>query len=121
VPRLLVIGLFANLSDTRGRQVLDDPARFPPQIRPFAAAHGAGLARLRERASSVDWVMLTPPARLELDAPRTGHYQFGDDHLPPASARLSYSDLAAAIVDEIETPRHHRTRVSVFSPEIASG
>ncbi|WP_329245599.1 NAD(P)H-binding protein [Actinoallomurus sp. NBC_01490] len=113
VPRLVVIGLFANLNDASGRPVMDDPAAFPPEIRPFAAAHTAGLDRLRERdGTAVDWLVLTPPARLE-QAERTGRYTVGGEAAPPADAHLSYADLAVAIVDEIETPRHHRTRVSV--------
>jgi putative NADH-flavin reductase len=113
VPRLVVVGLFANLKDASGRPVMDDPAAFPPEIRPFAEAHTAGLDRLRERdGTTVDWLMLTPPARLE-QAERTGRYAVGGQTAPPSDAHLSYADLAVAIVDEIEKPRHHRTRVSV--------
>ncbi|MDN3353299.1 NAD(P)H-binding protein [Actinomadura sp. DC4] len=113
-PRLLLIGLFANLRDAGGRPVMDDPSVFPAEIRPFAVAHAAGLDRLRESESAADWLMLTPPARLEADGPRTGRYEIGDETARP-SAHLSYADLAVAVVDEIETPRHHRTRVSVFN------
>lgn len=115
VPRLLVVGLFANLKDAGGRPVMDDPSVFPAEIRPFAAAHTAGLDRLRAQETAVDWLMLTPPALLEPDGPRTGRYQVGGETAPPASARLSYADLAVAMIDEIETPRHCRTRVSVFN------
>jgi uncharacterized protein len=116
VPRLLVVGLFANLEDADGRPLMDDPAVFPPEIRPFAAAHTAGLDRLKTRDSVVDWLMLTPPALLEMDSPRTGRYRIGGETAPPASTHLSYADLAVAMIDEIETPRHHRMRVSVFRP-----
>jgi putative NADH-flavin reductase len=110
-----VIGLFANLKDADGRPVMDDPAVFPAPIRPFAAAHMAGLERLKAQGKPVDWLMLTPPALLELDGPRTGRYQIGGETAPPASAHLSYADLAVATVDEVEMPRHHHTRVSVFN------
>lgn len=115
VPRLLVVGLFANLKDADGRLVMDDPSVFPAEIRPFAAAHTAGLDRLKAQDTVVDWLMLTPPALLELDGPRTGSYQIGGETAPPVSARLSYADLAVVMIDEIETPRHHRTRISVFN------
>lgn len=114
VPRLLVVGLFANLEDARGRPVMDDPSAFPPEIRPFAVAHTAGLERLRARDGVVDWLMLTPPALLDPAGPRTGRYRIGGETTPSAAAHLSYADLAVAVVDEIETPRHHGTRVSVF-------
>ncbi|MFE9247468.1 NAD(P)-dependent oxidoreductase [Streptomyces sp. NPDC007088] len=114
--RLLAVGLFANLKTPDGTPVLDDPALLPPPIRPFALAHQAGLDRLREADTPVDWLVLTPPARLERDAPRTGRYRVGGDTVPdPATARLSYADLAVAVLDETETPRHHRTRVSVYT------
>ncbi|GAA5011936.1 NAD(P)-dependent oxidoreductase [Actinopolymorpha pittospori] len=115
VPRLLVVGLFATLTTTDGRMVMDDPSMFPAQIRPFAAAHAAGLDRLKSRRTSVDWLTLTPPALLRADGPRTGHYRIGGETAAPASAYLSYADLAVAMIDEIEEPRHHRTRVSVFN------
>ncbi|ROT31470.1 NAD(P)-dependent oxidoreductase [Micromonospora sp. HM5-17] len=115
VSRLVVIGLFANLLDEHGRMVLDDPAAFPPELRPFALAHTAGLDRLRAAQTPVDWLVLTPPAGLTPDGPRTGRYRTGGDRVPePGSESLSYADLAVAVVDEIENPRHHRTRISVF-------
>ncbi|GAB3985093.1 NAD(P)-dependent oxidoreductase [Actinoallomurus acanthiterrae] len=114
VPRLVAIGLFANLRKPGGGLVMDDPSAFPAEIRPFAAAHTAGLDRLRTADTAVDWVMLTPPARLEAEGTRTGRYRTGGETALPES-RLSYADLAVAAVDEIEAPRHHRTRVSVFA------
>ncbi|MGA4728654.1 NAD(P)-dependent oxidoreductase [Micromonospora taraxaci] len=113
VPRLVLVGLFANLEDEHGRLILDDPASFPEHLRPFALSHTAGLDRLRTVDTSVDWLMLTPPAMLEAAGPRRGHYRLGGDTVS-ASASLSYADLAVAVIDEIENPRHHRTRVSIF-------
>ncbi|MEV7884865.1 NAD(P)-dependent oxidoreductase [Streptomyces sp. NPDC002817] len=62
VRRLVAVGLFADLLGADGRPVMDDPAAFPPEIRPFALAHTAGLSRLRAEGDGgrVDWVMLTP-------------------------------------------------------------
>ncbi|MEU6510494.1 NAD(P)H-binding protein [Streptomyces sp. NPDC046942] len=125
VSRLVAVGLGANLLGADGRMVLDDPVAFPPPLRPFALAHTAGLHRLRERADGpVDWVMLTPAGFLEHDGPRTGRYRVGGERLPGVGGAgsdgrgepwLSYADLAVAVVDEIETPAWHRTRVSVFN------
>ncbi|GAA1299612.1 hypothetical protein Psi02_62960 [Planotetraspora silvatica] len=64
----------------------------------------------------IDWVVLTPPALLESTGPRSGCYRIGGEIVPQsASAHLSHADLAVAVIDEIDTPRHHRTRVSVFN------
>lgn len=112
VRRLIVIGLFADLITGDGTPVLDDPARFPAELRPFARAHAAGLEHLRATPTPVDWLVLTPPARLSADAPRRGSYRTGGD--AAEGLTLSYADLAIAVLDEIESPGHHRTRIAVF-------
>ncbi|MET7475756.1 NAD(P)H-binding protein [Streptomyces sp. NPDC005648] len=119
VRRLVVVGLFANLLGADGRPLMDDPAVFPPEIRPFALAHTAGLRRLREAGEGgfVDWVMLTPGGGLEEGAPRTGRYRLGDERVPEGGSVVSYADLAVAVVDEIRTPTRHRRRVSVVRAE----
>lgn len=114
VPRLVAIGLYANLLDGDGRALLEDPGVLPVQFRAFALAHTAGLRRLRAAGQGgTDWVMLTPPAMLRADGPRLGRYRVGGETAP--SGELSYADLATAVVDEIEKPHFHRTRVSVFN------
>ncbi|MHA5049939.1 NAD(P)-dependent oxidoreductase [Streptomyces sp. SD15] len=115
VRRLVAVGLFADLLGPDGRPVMDDPVAFPPEIRPFALAHTAGLRRLRAEGdeAAVDWVMLTPAGGLEQGAPRTGRYRLGGERVPDGAHVLSYADLAVAVVDEIEGPTQHRTWVSV--------
>jgi putative NADH-flavin reductase len=112
VPRLVVIGLFANLVDADGSPLYDDPAVLPAEFRNFAVAHTAGLDRLRAADTPVDWLVLTPPAQLDAEAPRRGTYRTGGE--TGGGITLSYADLAVAVIDEISTPAHHRTRVSVF-------
>lgn len=112
VSRLIVIGLVANLLGADGGLLLNDPAQFPAEFRRFAVAHTAGLERLRAASTPVDWLMLTPPAQLDATAPRAGRYRTGGEAV--SGVTLSYADLAVAVIDEIEDPRHHRTRVSVF-------
>ena len=80
--------------------------------RALQVAHTAGLDRLRAAGARVDWLVLTPPAALDPAGPRLGRYRTGGDTAPATG--LSYADLAVAVLDEIESPRHHRTRVSVF-------
>ena len=50
---------------------------------------------------------------------RTGQYRTGLDDLLPgvgeAPAGISVADLAVAIVDELETPRHRQQRFTVAS------
>ncbi len=111
--RLVVIGLFATLPTRSGGLVMDDPAVFPPEIRPFAQAHLDGLTHLRAADTSIDWLMLTPPAGLSPALPRTGKYRIGaEEYLDEGT--LSYADLAVAVVDEIERPAHRRVRLPVY-------
>lgn len=119
VERLVLIGLFANLWTAGGGLVMDDPALFPPTIRPFARAHTDGLDRLRA-TTGPDWLMLTPPAGLGQDAPSTGRYCLLDESLPLTDAELSYADLAVAVVDEAQDPTRHRTRVAVVGGDPAN-
>jgi putative NADH-flavin reductase len=61
-------------------------------------------------------VLAPPPTVLDDDAPRTGRYRTGANQVLPAdenAAPFSYADLAVALIDEIETPKHHRTLVAV--------
>jgi len=77
---------------------------------------------LREERG-LDWTFLSPPAFLE-PGERTGRYRTGGDELlmtPSGPARISAEDLAVAIVDELERPRHVRQRFTVADgPDAAS-
>lgn len=115
VGRLLTIGLVANLETPDGRLLLDTPA-LPPDYQPFYRAHTAGLTALSGAATDVDWLMLTPPMIFDPGGDRTGRYRIGGDVAPEAGSaadHISYADFAVALVDEIERPTHHRTRISV--------
>ncbi|MEV6349628.1 NAD(P)H-binding protein [Actinoplanes sp. NPDC051851] len=103
VPRLIAIGLFSNLPGAEAWPL-------PEEFQPFARAHTAGLDRLRAADTATDWVMLTPPPRLLLDSPRSGRYRVGD---AAVDGVLSDADLAVAVLDEIDKPTLHRTRVTV--------
>ncbi|AEV85461.1 flavin reductase [Actinoplanes sp. SE50] len=102
VPRVVAIGLVSNLDGA-------DP--LPEQFRAFADAHAAGLRRLRE--ADRGWVMLTPPALLSAELPRLGGYRLGGETI--SEGRLSYADLAIAVLDEIERPTVDGARVTVVS------
>ena len=74
----------------------------------------AVVAELLQRGHDVTALVRNP----ELLAPceRTGKYRVGGEALlmaGPAPAGISVADLAVAIVDEIETPRHVRVRFTV--------
>ena len=58
---------------------------------------------------------VSPPALLK-PGPRSGHYRAGANDLlmdGDKPAGITVSDLAVAIVDEIESPKHSRERFTV--------
>ncbi|WAL65889.1 NAD(P)H-binding protein [Amycolatopsis cynarae] len=116
VARLVAIGIGTMLETAPGVAVHDDPG-FPPEHRAFSLGHAAGLAVLRDADTDLDWVVLAPPpVVLDNEAARTGRYRTGGSRIMPTdsgSASFSYADLAVALIDEIETPKHHRALVAV--------
>jgi putative NADH-flavin reductase len=112
VPRLVLVGIGSALEVAPGSRMLDDPG-FPADHRAFALGHVAQLDVLA--GASLDWVVLAPPpVFLDDSAARTGRYRTGDAAvLSPPSGSFSYADLAVALVDEVEAPRHHRALVAV--------
>ncbi|MGC4946357.1 NAD(P)-dependent oxidoreductase [Streptomyces sp. DT224] len=115
VPRLVLVGIGTTLEAAPGVMLHDTPG-FPEDARTFSLGHAAELDVLRAAETPVDWVVLAPPAVfLDDEADRTGRYRTGGNALLPDADFLSYADLAVALVDEIETPKHSRTLTAVAS------
>jgi hypothetical protein len=96
---------------------VDTPAfldHVPANIVPGARAAREALRRLQATAD-LDWTFLSPPAALQ-PGERTGRYREGGDDLlmdGPKPAGISVQDLAVALVDELERPRHRERRFTV--------
>jgi uncharacterized protein len=116
VGRLVAIGIGSALETADGVAV-HDAAEFPAEYRAFSVGHAAQLDVLRAAGAGLDWVVLAPPPTvLDEDAARTGRYRTGGTRVLPGgdgAPRFSYADLAVALVDEIEAPKHHRQLVAV--------
>jgi putative NADH-flavin reductase len=117
VKRLLVVGGAASLLVAPGVQLVDTPDfanHVPPNVVPGAQAARDALTALRNN-TTLEWTFLSPPALLAAGA-RTGTYRVGGDDLlmdGDKPAGISVADLAIAIVDEIEHPKHVRVRFTV--------
>lgn len=117
VKRLLVVGGAGSLFVAPGVQVVDTPefaSQVPPNVIPGAKAARDALTALRAN-TSLDWTFLSPAAML-VPGERSGEYRLGSDDLlmdGDHPAGISVADLAVAIVDEIEQPRHVRARFTV--------
>ncbi|GAB2600178.1 NAD(P)-dependent oxidoreductase [Streptomyces capparidis] len=108
VRRLVVVGLASILPGASGAPLMDEPG-YPDEYRSFYLGHAAGLDELR--AGDLDWAYLAPAGDFDHDGTRTGRYRIAE-HGDPAD-RITYPDFAIALLDEIETPRHHRAAASV--------
>ena len=119
VRRLLVVGGAGSLFVAPGVQMVDTPefaSHVPANVIPGAQAARDALTELRGN-TALDWTFLSPPALLA-PGERSGKYRVGGEELlmaGPAPAGITVADLAVAIVDEIETPRHVRARFTVAS------
>lgn len=114
--RLLLVGGAASLTlpGTSGTRVIDDPAYCPAPWQPIARACLAQLAACRA-APDASWTYLSPPALLA-PGQRTGRYRVGRDELlvdDRGESGISMEDLAVALLDEAENPRHRQARFTV--------
>lgn len=121
VKRLLVVGGAGSLYVAPGVQLVDTPefaSHVPANVVPGARAARDALAALRHN-TALDWTFLSPAAMLAPGA-RTGSYRVGGEDLlmdGDRPAGISVADLAVAIVDEIEQPRHVRARFTVAAQQ----
>ena len=116
VGRLIVVGGAGSLFGEDGRQIIETMAA-PEQYMPGVRAARDYYEELQTERD-LDWAFLSPPLGWGPFGPtqRRGTYRVGADH-PVVDAdghsAISTPDLALALVDEIEAPRHHRQRFTV--------
>lgn len=115
--RLLVVGGAGSLyvNKEHAMQVKDTPG-FPDIYKPLANMQGAALDDLRKR-SDVKWTFLSPAGDFVADGERTGEYLLGGEEYfvnSKGESRISYSDYAIAMIDEIENCNNVQKRFSVI-------
>jgi uncharacterized protein len=111
----LSVGAAGSLYVAPGVQQVDTP-QFPSEWKAGTLGARDALSEM-SKESMLEWTWVCPPAELH-PGERTGKYRLGsDDMLMDGSfpAGISVGDLAMAIVDEIEHPRHLRRRFTVAS------
>lgn len=124
VKRLLVVGGAGSLFVAPGVQLVDTPeftGHVPANVVPGARAARDVLLALQSNVA-LEWTFLSPPAMLT-PGPRTGRYRLGSETLlmdGDKPAGITVADLAVAIADEIERPRHVRARFTVAAA-VATG
>jgi putative NADH-flavin reductase len=116
--RLGVVGGAASLLVAEGGPRLIDTPEFPDQFKGEAGSAAQALEALRADTTGADWFFVSPAAGFGSYNPGqpTGKYRVGGDILltdESGKSEISGADYALAFIDEIEDPKHHRTRFTV--------
>ncbi len=111
--RLIVVGGAGSLLAPDGSQIVDSPD-FPAAYKDGARAARDALAELR-KDSGLEWSFVSPAAHIA-PGERTGKFRLGGDE-PVLDAKgeshVSVEDLAYAILDEAEKPKHTGKRFTL--------
>jgi putative NADH-flavin reductase len=113
VKRILVVGGAASLEASPGVRLIDTPG-FPEAIKVEALPAAKALERIREERE-LEWSFVSPSIVLA-PGQRTGKFRLGGEQVlkdDKGDSRISQEDLAVAIIDELEKPRHIRKRFTV--------
>ena len=117
--RLGVLGGVSSVLVSEGGPRFFDVSDPAPEVRPEIETGLALLEALQQRApESLDWFYVSPAIEFGGWLPQrvTGSYRISDDVLlkdENGESAISAADLALAVLDEIEQPRHRRRRFHV--------
>ena len=117
VSRLLIVGGAGTLFVKPGLRLMDTGS-LPEAWLPGVKSLGEFYLNTLMNEKELDWVFLSPAANLGNLKPgvRTGKYRVGKDDLlvdEKGDSFISVEDYAVAMIDELETPKHHKERFTV--------
>ncbi|RLP82160.1 NAD-dependent epimerase/dehydratase family protein [Mycetocola lacteus] len=116
--RLGVVGGAGSLLVAPGGPRVVDTPDFPDAVKPEAFEMGEALEQLRTTPETLDWFYVSPAGGFGAwaEGEKTGTFRIGGDILlvdEEGKSEISGADFAQAIVDEVVTPAHSRTRFTV--------
>ena len=94
-----------------------DVTLFSEAAMPVVNGHRKALEELR-RFDDVNLTYVSPAGDFQADGERTGKYILGGEELvlnSKGESVISYADYAIAMIDEIESGKHIKERISVVS------
>lgn len=119
VKRLLIVGGAGSLFVAPGLRVMDT-GNVPDDMLPGVRSLGEFYLGTLMREEGIDWVFFSPAGVLgNADGSpgvRTGKYRLGKDDLivdAEDNSAISVEDYAKAMVDELESPAHHKERFTI--------
>ena len=107
VNRFLMVGGAGSL--------LMDSGEVPENILPGVKALGEFYLNFLKKEKEIDWVFFSPAADMRPGV-RTGRYRLGKDDMIVdivGNSHISVEDYAAAMIDELEYPKHHQERFTI--------
>lgn len=114
VQRLLIVGGAGSLYVAPGKRVMDTgaiPESFIPAIESLAGV----LYGLQKDENELDWAFFSPAGNIA-PGERTGKFRLGKDNLivgENGESHISVEDYAVAMLDEVDSPAHHRVRFTI--------
>ena len=119
VKRLLIVGGAGSLFVAPGLRVMDT-GKVPEAILPGVRSLAEFYLNTLTKENGIDWVFFSPAGVLgNADGSpgvRTGKYRLGKDDLivdAEGNSTISVEDYAKAMVDELESPAHHKERFTI--------
>jgi uncharacterized protein len=114
IKRLLIVGGAGSLYVSPEKRVMDTDA-IPESFLPAVKALAEVLYGLQNFEEKLDWAFFSPAATIA-PGERTGKFRLGNDYLikdENGESKISVEDYAIAMLNEAETPQHHRERFTI--------
>ncbi|KGK20900.1 NAD(P)-dependent oxidoreductase [Vibrio navarrensis] len=114
VKRLLWVGGAGSLEVAPGVQLVTVPD-FPAEYKDEALAQSQALQVFRNSDSPLNWTFVSPAAEI-FPGEKVGQFRVGGDQLltdVQGHSKISVADFASAMLDELETAKHAKQRISV--------
>ena len=114
--RFVGIGGFSSLRPAEGAPRFVEGDDLPPEFAAEAREMNDVLADLATGSVDVDWLFVSPAAEFGSHAPgeALGRYRVSGEVAlfdQDGKSAISGADFARAVLDEIETPTHHRAQI----------
>ena len=113
VQRFLMVGGASTLFVAPGVRLMDEGV--PESLKGGIISLAEFYLNTLMKEKNIDWIFLSPAANL-VPGERTGKYRLGKDELivdERGESTISVQDFAKAMIDELETPKHHQERFTL--------
>ena len=114
VNRFLMVGGAGSLFNAPGLRLIVS-GEVPENILPGVKALGEFYLNFFKKEKELDWVLFSPAADMRPGV-RSGRYRLGKDDMivdNVGNSHISVEDYAAAMIDELEYPKHHQERFTI--------